>query len=386
MRARILVLTFVLPFAGLAQAITGLNFREWYNPDAEVLVTLTAARFSSEYEVDFSIQTPAQPRSKYTITWERRDSYTQREGTALTQSPATNHETEKTLQGTWRFPVPATPWLLVLKVTNTESKTSWVYFERIDPQFPTNGWVQKNQQKVIEKYLILNQAYQAYAADASPFYVSAYYVDFPPANPPFSPEAAPADRFMFYDSTFRVVPGQPFTLKKPGAYLFQRDTNAAEGFAYIGTRDVFPKFSSIADLAQPLLYITTPDEFKALVAAGTDKAKFDKVILDITNDKERAKNFMRSYFRRVELANQYFTSYKHGWKTDRGMIYTIFGLPDEVSVNDGTETWFYKNSRTRFTFVRRGSVYDPEHYVLLRDKRFTEVWFSTIDLWRKSRF
>ena len=108
--------------------------------------------------------------------------------------------------------------------------------------------------------------------------------------------------------------------------------------------------------------------------------------MDITGDRDRAKNFMRSYFRRVELANIYFSSYKQGWKTDRGMVYLIFGLPDEVSVNDGTETWFYKNTRTRFTFVRRGSVYDPHHSVLLRDKRFTEIWFSTIDLWRKSRF
>ena len=95
---------------------------------------------------------------------------------------------------------------------------------------------------------------------------------------------------------------------------------------------------------------------------------------------------MKSYFRRVELANLYFSSFKEGWKTDRGMIYLIFGLPDEVSLNDSNETWHYNNTRARFTFVKSGSVYDPENYVLLRDKRFMEPWFSTVDLWRKSRF
>ncbi len=95
---------------------------------------------------------------------------------------------------------------------------------------------------------------------------------------------------------------------------------------------------------------------------------------------------MKGYFRRVELANLYFISYKEGWKTDRGMIYLIFGVPDEVSVNDGSETWYYSTTKSRFTFVKSGSVYDPENHVLLRDKRFMEPWFSTIDLWRKSRF
>jgi hypothetical protein len=95
---------------------------------------------------------------------------------------------------------------------------------------------------------------------------------------------------------------------------------------------------------------------------------------------------MRIYYRRVELTNQYFSSYKAGWKTDRGMIYLIFGLPDEVSVNDGNEVWYYKVTRTRFTFVKSGSVYDPDNYILLRDKKFMETWFSMVDLLRKSRF
>jgi hypothetical protein len=68
------------------------------------------------------------------------------------------------------------------------------------------------------------------------------------------------------------------------------------------------------------------------------------------------------------------------------MVYLIFGVPDEISKNQGNEVWYYRSSNSRFTFVKAGSIYDADNYVLLRDKRFMEAWYSTIDLWRKSRF
>ena len=95
---------------------------------------------------------------------------------------------------------------------------------------------------------------------------------------------------------------------------------------------------------------------------------------------------MRSYFRKVELANLYFSSYKEGWKTDRGMIYLIYGVPDEVIKNGLNETWNYKSNKQSFSFVKTGSVYDPDYFVLIRERRYTESWYTTVDLWRKSRF
>jgi len=68
------------------------------------------------------------------------------------------------------------------------------------------------------------------------------------------------------------------------------------------------------------------------------------------------------------------------------MIYLIMGLPDEVSKNSGNEIWMYKAINTKFTFVKSGSVYDPENYILLRDKKFADAWYGTIDLIRKARF
>jgi GWxTD domain-containing protein len=37
------------------------------------------------------------------------------------------------------------------------------------------------------------------------------------------------------------------------------------------------------------------------------------------------------YYQRVRQANRLFTNYKEGWKTDRGVIYILFGPPDRMS-------------------------------------------------------
>lgn len=88
----------------------------------------------------------------------------------------------------------------------------------------------------------------------------------------------------------------------------------------------------------------------------------------------------------MELANKYFTSYKEGWKTDQGMAFIVFGLPDEIRKTSQNEIWYYKDSRTKFVFIKKGSIYAPHYYTLMRDGRFTQLWYNAIDLWRKARF
>src|SRR5690606_14005651 len=118
------------------------------------------------------------------------------------------------------------------------------------------------------------------------------------------------------------------------------------------------------------------------------KKAFDRVILSITRDQERAKKLIRSYFRRVEMANTLFTSYKEGWKTDRGMIYIIFGPPDEVFRFNDREVWNYKAIKQglSFDFAQSPSLFDPDNFVLIRSKKYTETWYQMIDMWRNARF
>ena len=70
------------------------------------------------------------------------------------------------------------------------------------------------------------------------------------------------------------------------------------------------------------------------------------------------------------------------------MIYIIFGLPEEVYLFDDREIWEYKNDnvKIRFQFVKSPSLFDPDNYVLIRDKKYTNTWYEMVDLWRKARF
>jgi len=383
-RLTILFLITITAQALQAQALTNINFRELYNPEGEVAITLQPVRTAQKIEVYYKIQTKL-PLEKYAIVWEKRDSFSQRDGIRINDSD-TLATSDKIKKGVFSFDPPTKPWLLVVKVTNKDTQLSTINFKKIEENYPVSGWIEKNNERLTSKYLITGQSSLVKGIDDRPFYVSYFNEDFPAAYPPFADKEVKADRFMFHDSTFQVSSGASLSLTKQGLYLFQKDTNAAEGFAMRVVNQTYPKFSKIEDLIKPLIFICTQDEYAELQNSKGDKSKFDKVILDITRDKERASNFMRSYFRRVELANHYFISYKEGWKTDRGMIYLIFGLPDEVSATDGNEIWYYKSTKSRFVFVKSGSVYDPDNHVLIRDKRFMEPWFATIDLWRKSRF
>jgi GWxTD domain-containing protein len=384
MKHLILFFFLGLPTSPLfSQALTSFNFKDVYNPEGEVSIHLLPVKSSTQIEVHFKIESKQFPIDQYVISWERRESFTQREGSPL--EVLDNKTSEKKSMGSLSFQVPTKPWLLVVKVKNIQTQKIWIQFKKIEAIYPVIGWFEFNNELHTQKYLNINQTYQLGSLTDKPFTVSYYTDEFIAALPPFAETNIKADRFLFHDSTFQTNQGS-LTLTKIGLYLFQKDTTIAEGFAVRAVGKSFPKFSTMQDVIKPLVFICTLDEYTAIENAKGDKSKIDKVILDITGDKDRAASFMKNYFRRVELANLYFSSYKEGWKTDRGMIYLIFGVPDEVTVNDSNEVWYYSLTRSRFTFVKSGSVYDPDNFVLLRDKRFTEAWYSTIDLWRKSRF
>jgi GWxTD domain-containing protein len=66
---------------------------------------------------------------------------------------------------------------------------------------------------------------------------------------------------------------------------------------------------------------------------------------------------MEEYFARVSYANKSFGHYQDGWKTDRGMVYIIFGSPSNIERhpfdNDAKpyEIWTYYQLDREFVFV-----------------------------------
>jgi GWxTD domain-containing protein len=258
-------------------------------------------------------------------------------------------------------------------------------FRQIEANYPPDGMLWRNGKPVFQAYIPVNSEVTITNTFGPNLKAYHYTEKFPAGSPPFAEKEKRVDPIMEVDSTFNLRSGQQVKFTKEGLYLVQSDTNAARGISFRVAPSAYPRMTKIEDLSTSLVFISTKEEADRLIAAGDDKTEFDKVVLDITRDKDRARTLIRNYFRRVELANIYFTSYKEGWKTDRGMIYLVFGLPDEVNRNGQFEVWTYKSMNVKFTFYKAGSVYDPDYYVLERNKRVAEPWYYTIDMWRKSQ-
>ena len=107
----------------------------------------------------------------------------------------------------------------------------------------------------------------------------------------------------------------------------------------------------------------------------------------MAGNREKAVRIISSYYRRIAEANEMFSRYKEGWMTDRGMIYIIYGPPNDVSRNLDEEVWTYEKTvnmnKIKFTFMSVRNLFTDQHYELERNDELRQTWFRAIDLWRK---
>lgn len=94
----------------------------------------------------------------------------------------------------------------------------------------------------------------------------------------------------------------------------------------------------------------------------------------------------RTWTDRIKQTNMLFTAYMLGWRTDRGMIYTIFGAPNTVYNNGKAEEWNYISSKGKpplsFRFERCGNIFSQEEYCLVRKSEYATYWYKAIETWR----
>lgn len=383
-----LVLMLFLSVGARGQALRDINYNFLYDPTEPYTLSINVVRTASGWTAlyDFSSRDSAHHLDQYHLAWDLRPSLDDKQGTAIDQSTIKKNNTQTNLTGEVTIPASTTAQVLTLKVLNNAVKRAWMFYRILDPNYPVNGYVTSAGHVVGSNYAKVNTPLML-AGEGDTKVISYYNDDFPAAVPAFSEGMARVARSMKVDSTFTLPVNQEISFSKPGLYLVQKDTTATEGFAF-RIQDDYPRLAKIESLADPLIYICTKQEFDKVKAAKGDKKAFDRVILNITGNTDRAKNFMRNYFKRVEWANLFFTSYKEGWKTDRGMIYILFGLPEEVYKFSDREVWNYKSSslKATFNFVKSSTLFDPDNYVLIREKKFQETWYEKIDLWRNARF
>jgi GWxTD domain-containing protein len=222
-------------------------------------------------------------------------------------------------------------------------------------------------------------------------FVRYYRRDFPLAVPPFS--LAEAKAFQYApDSTFILQLNDgtaSFAANQKGFYHMQLDTTKRDGITLFNFTPGFPDVKKPEDMIPPLRYITSKQEYEALLSSTNKKVSVEKFWMDCTGNQERAKEIIRKYYNRVQDGNAFFTSYVEGWKTDRGMIYLIYGAPNVIYKTGNSETWTYGeenniNSLT-YTFSKVNNPFTDNDYALERSASYKQSWYSAVDIWRQGR-
>ena len=144
---------------------------------------------------------------------------------------------------------------------------------------------------------------------------------------------------------------------------------------------------SVKDLdvaIEQLRYIAKDDEMDSLRAAKTPEEKQRQFVAfwkkRDPNPNTPRNERMEAYYARVDYANQHFSHYTEGWKTDMGMVYIMFGPPSSVDRHPYDmdskpyEIWTYYELNHQFVFVDESGFGD---YRLINP--MWDVWRRRID-------
>tara|TARA_B100001113_G_C21088176_1_gene613054 strand:- start:188 stop:1408 length:1221 start_codon:yes stop_codon:yes gene_type:complete len=143
----------------------------------------------------------------------------------------------------------------------------------------------------------------------------------------------------------------------------QQDNISSKSFP-IELKNDYLMLSSIKDVSSALdqmNYILNIEERKELRnLKGSEKEKFFKKVWakrdpDVTT---KDNELMIEYYKRVAFAEENFSrGVSGGWKSDMGMIYILFGKPDDIlkSMNPqqsyNYEKWYYFQINEEFSFI-----------------------------------
>lgn len=211
------------------------------------------------------------------------------------------------------------------------------------------------------------------------------------ALPPFSLEQM--GRFSYKpDSTFSVyVKDNKIELALPQKGFFHLKTNneTKDGVTFFVYESSYPKIKNSEQMILASRYIMAKKEFESCLYAPDQKAAIDKFWIDIGGSSERAKELIRKYYARVHESNKLFTSFQEGWKTDRGMIYIVFGAPNKVTKRKNGEIWTYgvagNSASVVFSFLKIINPFTENDYYLERSEAYKEPWYQAVDMWRQGR-
>jgi GWxTD domain-containing protein len=220
-------------------------------------------------------------------------------------------------------------------------------------------------------------------------YVKYYRNTFPLPRPPVTNLPSPRPEFI-PDSVFAYPYSDTMLYRLPfeGMYHIQADPNQMGGLTLFNFGNSFPRVTTIDEMIGPLVYLCSTVEYEDLMTQTNKKLTLDNFWLQAAGNVETSRELIRIYYNRVFYANYFFTSYKEGWKTDRGMMFIIYGAPNTLTKSAETEVWTYYRKKgkepLRFTFSKVSNPYSDNDYQMERDF-VNSMWLQAVQDWRKGK-
>jgi GWxTD domain-containing protein len=129
-----------------------------------------------------------------------------------------------------------------------------------------------------------------------------------------------------------------------------------------GTSALIPNLSEAIEQMRYLShtgYFPTKAYRKILNAEGDEQKEFFTETWKKIDPTPHTENneLMNEYYYRVHVANQRFSGHREGWRSDRGMVYIIYGEPDAIEEHNMEidskpyVIWYYYSVNRSFLFV-----------------------------------
>ncbi len=283
--------------------------------------------------------------------------------------------------------------LIITDINKKQARSTFVNIYKKNKFSSQNFLVQTiDDLPYFEKYLAGSQSVRIKLNDASAssLFVRYYRRNFPIATPPFAMDDS--DPFNYAaDSVFSIdfngIETGELSFEKEGFYHIQIDTNRKSGLTLFNFYHDFPDITSTSQILGPIRYLTTRKEFSIISTSGNVKLAVDSFWIEHSGNRERARSQISRYYNRVKDANLYFTSYLEGWKSDRGIIYIIYGPPNIVYRSSEVETWIYGEQGNllsiKFNFAKLINPFTDNDYLITKSPTYKEGWYNAVATWRR---
>ncbi|HAX93908.1 MAG TPA: hypothetical protein DCY25_08215 [Bacteroidales bacterium] len=189
----------------------------------------------------------------------------------------------------------------------------------------------------------------------------------------------------------------PLMFPDEGVYFCAPERDLEDGFTFLNFGPGYPAVNDPLEMIRPLAYLASEDEINSMLSSPRPKLALDDFWLKCGGNVDRSRELIRIFYTRVLYANYYFTSFKEGWRTERGMIYTIYGPPDKVYKNSEEESWGYRRPVLKsswggrvhlqeqylfFNFKIRKSRFSDNDFYLSRNETLVSHWDRAVASWR----